>query len=99
MGLIDAKAALASCDETLLSKEAVCAIPAGQTFGDCDAVWKPFYRLSRAGVFEAMFGRAHVSAAGAKRGRTARLWTALAAGSRPRSIPTPTSAVSRSPSP
>lgn len=41
MGLIDAKAALAFCDEPLLSKEAVCAIQAVQTFGDCDAAWKP----------------------------------------------------------
>ena len=79
------------------------ALPA--EFGHWNSVWKRFWRLSRAGVFEAFFQalaglsptahlvqmfdstvvRAHVSAAGAKGGRTARRSAALAAGSRPRS--------------
>lgn len=92
------------------------ALPAA--FGDWNAVWKRFWRLSRSGVFEAMFdalaatsrtahlvqmldsttARAHVSAAGAKGGRTARLSAARAAASRPRSTSRPTSAACRSPS-
>ena len=86
------------------------ALPA--EFGDWNAVWKRFWRLrlSRSGVFEAMFealaatsttahlvqmldsttARAHVSAAGAKGGRTAKLSAARAAASRPRSISRPT---------
>ena len=92
------------------------ALPA--EFGDWNAVWKRFWRLSRVGVFEAMFdalaaasqtahlvqmfdsttARAHVSAAGAKGGRTAKPSAARAAASRPRSISRPTSAVCRSPS-
>jgi transposase len=87
-------------------------------FGDWNAVWKRFWRLSRSGVFEAMFdmlaatsgtahlvqmfdsttARAHVSAAGAKGGRTARLLGGREAASRPRSISKPTSTVSQSPS-
>jgi transposase len=74
-------------------------------FGKWNSVWKRFWRLSRAGVFEAFFQalaglsptahlvqmfdstavRAHVSAAGAKGGSTARRSAALAAGFRPRS--------------
>jgi transposase len=74
-------------------------------FGKWNSVWKRFWRLSRAGVFEVFFEalaslsrtahlvqmfdstivRAHVSAAGAKGGRTLRLWAAHAVGSRPRS--------------
>jgi len=92
------------------------ALPA--EFGDWNAVWKRFWRLSRAGVFEAMFdalaatsrtahlvqmldsttARAHVSAAGAKGGRTARPSAARAAASRPRSTSRPISAACPSPS-
>ena len=92
------------------------ALPA--EFGDWNAVWKRFWRLSRSGVFDAMFealaatsstahlvqmldsttARAHVSAAGAKGGRTAKLSAARAAASRPRSTSRPTSAACRSPS-
>lgn len=91
------------------------ALPA--EFGDWNAIWKRFWRLSRSGVFEAMFDalaatsdtahlvqmfdstivRAHVSAAGAKGGRTVRRSAARAAASRPRSISRPTSAGCRSP--
>lgn len=86
------------------------ALPA--TFGNWNAVWKRFWRLSQAGVFEAMFdalaatsdtahlvqmfdsttARAHVSAAGAKGGRTAKPSAARAVASRPRSISRPISA-------
>src|SRR5437763_15397362 len=79
------------------------ALPA--EFGNWNSVWKRFWRLSRAGVFEAFFDalaamsqtahlvqmfdstvvRAHVSAAGAKGGRTARRWAARAGASRPSS--------------
>ena len=79
------------------------ALPA--TFGKWNSIWKRFWRLSQAGVFEAFFDaltatsqtahlvqmfdstvvRAHVSAAGAKGGSTARLWAARAGASRPRS--------------
>ncbi len=79
------------------------ALPA--EFGNWNSIWKRFWRLSRAGVFEAFFDalaatsrtahlvqmfdstivRAHVSAAGAKGGRTARRSAARAAASRPRS--------------
>src|SRR3954465_7220169 len=92
------------------------ALPA--EFGDWNAVWKRFWRLSRSGVFDAMFealaatsstahlvqmldsttARAHVSAAGSKGGRTAKLLAARAAASRPRSTSRPTSAACRSPS-
>jgi transposase len=76
-----------------------------ETFGNWNSIWKRFWRLSRAGVFEAFFDaltaasqtahlvqmfdstvvRAHVSAAGAKGGKMARLWVARAGASRPRS--------------
>ena len=79
------------------------ALPA--EFGNWNSVWKRFWRLSRAGVFEAFFQalaglsptahlvqmfdstvvRAHVSAAGAKGGRTARPSAGRAAASGPRS--------------
>src|SRR5438094_2392436 len=84
------------------------ALPA--EFGNWNAVWKRFWRLSRSGVFEAMFDmlaatsgtahlvqmfdsttvRAHVSAAGAKGGRTARRSAAREAVSRRRSTSKPT---------
>ncbi len=74
-------------------------------FGNWNSVWKRFWRLSRAGVFEAFFDaltamsqtahlvqmfdstivRAHVSAAGAKGGRTAKRWAARGVVSPPRS--------------
>lgn len=80
------------------------ALPA--EFGPWNTVWKRFSRLSKAGVFEAMFdhlaasserahlvqmldstiARAHVSAAGAKGGRTARRSAAPAVAFPPRSI-------------
>jgi transposase len=80
------------------------ALPA--EFGKWNSIWKRFWRLSRAGVFEAFFEalanlsrtahlvqmfdstivRAHVSAAGAKGGRTVRRWAARVGASRPRSI-------------
>ena len=80
------------------------ALPA--EFGNWNSIWKRFWRLSRAGVFEAFFDaltatsqtahlvqmldstvvRAHVSAAGAKGGNTARLWAARVGAFRPRSI-------------
>jgi transposase len=85
------------------------ALPA--QFGNWNSVWKRFWRLSRAGVFESFFDalaatsptahlvqmfdstvvRAHVSAAGAKGGRTLRHSGARAAVSRPRSTSRPTS--------
>src|SRR3982750_2186295 len=89
------------------------ALPA--EFGNWNSVWKRFWRLSRAGVFEAFFDalaatsrtahlvqmldstvvRAHVSAAGAKGGRMARLWAAPAGASRPRSTSRPISMACR----
>jgi transposase len=92
------------------------ALPA--EFGPWNSVWKRFWRLSRAGVFEAFFEalaglsrtahlvqmfdstvvRAHVSAAGAKGGRTVRRSAARAAASRPRSTSRSTSMACRSPS-
>ncbi len=92
------------------------ALPAA--FGPWNSVWKRFWRLSRAGVFEAFFEalaglsrtahlvqlfdstvvRAHVSAAGAKGGRTVRRSAARAAASRPRSTSRLTSMACRSPS-
>ena len=92
------------------------ALPA--EYGPWNSVWKRFWRLSRAAVFEAFFQvlaelsptahlvqmfdstvvRAHVSAAGAKGGKTARRSAARGAGSRPRSISSATSTASRSPS-
>ena len=91
------------------------ALPA--TFGRWNSVWKRFWRLSQAGVFEAffealaslsrtahlvqMFGstvvRAHVSAAGAKGGSTARRWAARAGASRRRSTSRLISMACRSP--
>ena len=79
-------------------------------FGNWNSIWKRFWRLSQAGVFEAFFDalaamsqtahlvqmfdstvvRAHVSAAGAKVGRTDRRWAARAGASRPRSTSRPT---------
>jgi transposase len=84
-------------------------------FGNWNSVWKRFWRLSRAGVFEAFFEalaglsetahlvqmfdstivRAHVSAAGAKGGRTGRPWAARAAASQPRSTSRPTGMATR----
>jgi transposase len=92
------------------------ALPA--EFGKWNSIWKRFWRLSRAGVFEAFFEalaslsrtahlvqmfdstivRAHVSAAGAKGGRTRRLWAARGAASRPRSTSRPTLMAIRLPS-
>ena len=75
------------------------ALPA--EFGNWNSVWKRFWRLSRSGVFAALAAtsptahlvqmfdstvvRAHVSAAGAKGGRTGRRSAVRAAASRPRS--------------
>ncbi len=92
------------------------ALPA--EYGDWNAVWKRFWRLSRAGVFEAMFdalaatsatahlvqmfdsttARAHVSAAGAKGGRTAKPSAVRVAASRPRSTSRPIMPACPSPS-
>jgi len=78
------------------------ALPA--EFGNWNSVWKRFWRLSQAGVFEAFFDalaamsktahlvqmfdstvvRAHVSAAGAKGGRTTRHSAAHVVAFRPR---------------
>jgi transposase len=78
------------------------ALPA--EFGNWNSVWKRFWRLSQAGVFEAFFDalaamsktahlvqmfdstvvRAHVSAAGAKGGRTPRHSAAHVVAFRPR---------------
>ena len=78
------------------------ALPA--QFGHWNSVWKRFWRLSRAGTFEAFFDvlaamsetahlvqmfdstvvRAHVSAAGAKGGSTAKRSAARAVDFRPR---------------
>jgi transposase len=86
-----------------------------ECFGNWNSVWKRFWRLSRAGVFEAFFDalaalsetahlvqmfdstivRAHVSAAGAKGGRTDRRWAAPGVASRPRSTSRPTGMVTR----
>ncbi len=86
-------------------------------FGNWNSVWKRFWRLSQAGVFEAFFDalaglsrtahlvqmfdstvvRAHVSAAGAKGGRTIKHWAAHAGASRPRSTSKPTLMACRSP--
>ena len=83
------------------------ALPA--TFGKWNSLWKRFWRLSQAGVFEAFFEalaslsrtahlvqmfdstvvRAHVSAAGAKGGNTARPWAARVGAFRPRLVPDP----------
>ena len=85
------------------------ALPA--EFGPWNSVWKRFWRLREAGVFEAFFEtlaslsgtahlvqmfdstvvRAHVSAAGAKGGRTVRLSVDPVAASRPKFTSRPTS--------
>ncbi len=87
-------------------------------FGPWNSVWKRFWRLSRAGVFEAFFDalaatsqtahlvqmfdattvRAHVSAAGAKGGRTDRRSVAPGEASRPRSTSRSTMTACLSPS-
>src|SRR4051795_10486032 len=92
------------------------ALPA--EFGRWNSVWKCFWRLSRAGVFEAFFEalaamsrtahlvqmfdstvvRAHVSAAGAKGGRTVKRSAVPAAASRPRSTSSSTAMACRWPS-
>ncbi len=91
------------------------ALPA--TFGRWNSIWKRFWRLSQAGVFEAFFEalaslsrtahlvqmfdatvvRAHVSAAGAKGGSTAKRWVARVGVSRPRSTSRLISMACRSP--
>ena len=91
------------------------ALPA--PFGKWNSIWKRFWRLSQAGVFEAFFEalaslsrtahlvqmfdstvvRAHVSAAGAKGGNTARLWAARVGASQPRSTSRSISMACRSP--
>src|ERR687885_976169 len=88
-----------------------------EAFGNWNSIWKRFWRLSQAGVFEAFFDalaglsrtahlvqmfdstvvRAHVSAAGAKGGRTIKPWAAHAGASRPRSTSKPTLMACRSP--
>jgi transposase len=92
------------------------ALPA--QFGPWNSVWKRFWRLSRAGTFEAFFDalaamsetaclvqmfdstvvRAHVSAAGAKGGRTIKLSASRAAASRRKSTSKSISTACRSPS-
>src|SRR6476661_252911 len=92
------------------------ALPA--EFGAWNSVWKRFWRLRQAGVFELYFEtlaslsrtahlvqmfdstvvRAHVSAAGAKGGRTAKPSAVRAAASPPRSTSRATSTACRSPS-
>ena len=87
-------------------------------FGPWNSVWKRFWRLREAGVFEAFFEtlaglsstahlvqmfdsttvRAHVSAAGAKGGKSARRSAAHEAASRPRSTSRATSRANHSPS-
>ncbi|MDX7951244.1 transposase [Lichenihabitans sp. Uapishka_5] len=87
-------------------------------FGPWNSVWKRFWRLREAGVFEAFFEaladlsgsahlvqmfdstvvRAHVSAAGAKGGRTVRRLGARAVASPPRSTSRPISTALHSPS-
>ena len=87
-------------------------------FGHWNSIWKRFWRLSRAGVFEAFFNalaalsesahlvqmfdstvaRAHVSAAGAKGGKTIRRSAVRVAASQPKSTSRSTSTACRSPS-
>ena len=91
------------------------ALPA--TFGKWNSIWKRFWRLSQAGVFEAFFEalaslsrtahlvqmfdatvvRAHVSAAGAKGGKTTKPWAARVGASQPRSTSRSISMACRSP--
>ena len=92
------------------------ALPA--EFGHWNSIWKRFWRLSRAGIFEAFFdalaalsesahlvqmfdstvARAHVSAAGAKGGKTIRRSAVRVAASQPKSTSRSTSTACRSPS-
>lgn len=92
------------------------ALPA--EYGNWNSVWKRFWRLREAGVFEAFFEilaslsdtahlvqmfdstvvRAHVSAAGAKGGKTVRRSAARGVVSRPKSTSRPTSTAVLSPS-
>lgn len=92
------------------------ALPA--EFVSWNSIWKRFWRLRQAGVFEMFFEtlaslsraahlvqifdstvvRAHVSAAGAKEGRTARPSAARVVASPPRSTTRATSTATRSPS-
>ena len=92
------------------------ALPA--EFGHWNSIWKRFWRLSRAGVFEAFFdalaalsesahlvqmfdstvARAHVSAAGAKGGKTIRRSAVRVAASQPKSTSRSTSTACRLPS-
>jgi len=92
------------------------ALPA--EFGHWNSIWKRFWRLSRAGVFEAFFdalaalsesahlvqmfdstvARAHVSAAGAKGGKTIRRSAVRVAASQPKSTSRSISTACRSPS-
>lgn len=87
-------------------------------FGHWNSIWKRFWRLSRAGVFEAFFdalaalsesahlvqmfdstvARAHVSAAGAKGGKTIRRSAVRVAASQPKSTSRSISTACRSPS-
>ena len=87
-------------------------------FGHWNSIWKRFWRLSQAGVFEAFFdalaalsesahlvqmfdstvARAHVSAAGAKGGKTIRRSAVRVAASQPKSTSKSTSTACRSPS-
>ena len=92
------------------------ALPA--EFGHWNSIWKRFWRLSRAGIFEAFFdalatlsesahlvqmfdstvARAHVSAAGAKGGKTIRRSAVRVAASQPKSTSRSISTACRSPS-
>lgn len=85
-------------------------------FGHWNSIWKRFWRLSRAGVFEAFFdalaalsesahlvqmfdstvARAHVSAAGAKGGKTIRRSAVRVAASQPKFTSRLTSTACRS---
>ena len=87
-------------------------------FGHWNSIWKRFWRLSRAGIFEAFFdalaalsesahlvqmfdstvARAHVSAAGAKGGKTIRRSAVRVAASQPKSTSRSISTACRSPS-
>ena len=87
-------------------------------FGHWNSIWKRFWRLSQAGVFEAFFdalaalsesahlvqmfdstvARAHVSAAGAKGGKTIRRSAVRVAASQPKFTSRSTSTACRSPS-
>src|SRR3954464_5753852 len=60
-----------------------------EAFGNWNSIWKRFWRLNQ--MLDSTVVRAHVSAAGAKGGRMARLWAAPAGASRPRSTSRPIS--------